>query len=78
MSSLARLSFRQNIGLVVVVFGIFVGGTWATVKFTTDYLLYQDATFAARGWAKFLATSVADLEQNCVWRAALGREYGFL
>jgi diguanylate cyclase (GGDEF)-like protein len=49
--------------LVVVVLGIFVGGTWATVKFTTDYLLYQDATFTARGWAKFLATSVADLEQ---------------
>jgi diguanylate cyclase (GGDEF)-like protein len=49
--------------MVVVVLGVFVGGTWATVKFTTDYLLYQDATFVARDWAKFLATSVADLEQ---------------
>jgi diguanylate cyclase (GGDEF)-like protein len=63
MSSLARLSFRQNICLVVVVLGVFVGGTWATVKFTTDYLLYHDATLTARDWAKFLATGVADLEQ---------------
>jgi diguanylate cyclase (GGDEF)-like protein len=63
MSSPASLSFRRNIGLVVVVLCIFVGGTWQTVKFTTDYLLYQDATFAARDWAKFLATSVVDLEQ---------------
>jgi diguanylate cyclase (GGDEF)-like protein len=63
MSALASLSLRQNIGMVILVLGIFVGGTWATVKFTTDYLLYQDATFAARDWAKFLATSVTDLEQ---------------
>ena len=28
-----------------------VGGTWATVKFTSDYLLYLDATTTARNWA---------------------------
>ena len=32
-------------------------------KVTTDYLLFQDATSAARDWARLLAESVTDLEQ---------------
>ena len=43
--------------------GILVGGTWVTVKTTTDHFLYQDATSAADSWARFLAASVTDLEQ---------------
>jgi hypothetical protein len=35
------MSIQRNIGVFVVVLGILVGGTWATVKITTDYLLYQ-------------------------------------
>ena len=40
-----------------------VGSTWATVKFTCDYLLYQNATSTAHHWAQFLVESIGDLEQ---------------
>jgi hypothetical protein len=36
MPSLASRSFRRKIGMVVVVLGVLVGGTRATVKFNTD------------------------------------------
>src|SRR5262245_30241091 len=57
------MSIRQNIGALAVVLGVLVGGTWAAVKLTTDYLLYQNATSAAQSWARYLAESVTDLEQ---------------
>ena len=57
------MAIRRNIGVFVAVLSILVGGTWAIVKITTDYLLYQNATSAARGWARYLAESVTDLEQ---------------
>ena len=63
MLSLARISIQRNVGVIVVVLGMLVGGTWAAVKITTDYLLYQDATSVARHWAQYLAESVSDLEQ---------------
>jgi diguanylate cyclase (GGDEF)-like protein len=63
MLSLARISIQRNVGVIVVVLGMLVGGTWAAVKITTDYLLYQDATSVARHWAQYLAESVTDLEQ---------------
>jgi diguanylate cyclase (GGDEF)-like protein len=63
MLSMAKIWFWRNVGLVVIVFGILVGGTWATVKITTDHLLYQDATSNARSWALYLGDNVADLEQ---------------
>jgi diguanylate cyclase (GGDEF)-like protein len=63
MLSIAQIWFWRNVGLVVVVFGILVGGTWATVKITTDHLLYQDATSNARSWALYVGENVADLEQ---------------
>jgi hypothetical protein len=52
MPSLAKISFQRNVGVIVLVLGILVGGTWAAVKITTDYLLYQDATTVARNWAR--------------------------
>lgn len=61
--SLAKISIERNIGVFVVLLGILVGGTWAVVKITTDYLLYQNATSAAHDWAQNLAKSVTDLEQ---------------
>lgn len=57
------MSIQRNIGILVIVLSILVGGTWAAVKMTTDHLLYRDATSAARNWARFLAESVTDLEQ---------------
>jgi diguanylate cyclase (GGDEF)-like protein len=63
MLSLAKMSIRRNIGVLVVVFAILVGGTGAAVKIATDHLLYQNATSAATGWARYLAENVGDLEQ---------------
>jgi hypothetical protein len=39
MLSLARISIQRNVGVIVVVLGMLVGGTWAAVKITTNYLL---------------------------------------
>jgi hypothetical protein len=72
MLSLAKMSFRRNIGVLVVVFGILVGGTGAAVKVATDHLLYQNATLAASGWARYLAENAADLEQIARGEAASG------
>src|ERR1700683_5810373 len=63
MLSLAKKSLRHNIGIFIVVLGILIGGTWATVKIITDYLLYQMATSLARDWAQYLTENATDLEQ---------------
>jgi diguanylate cyclase (GGDEF)-like protein len=63
MLSLAKMTLRDNIGVFVVVLGILIGGTWAAVKITTDYLLYQMATSVARNWAQYLTENATDLEQ---------------
>jgi hypothetical protein len=57
------MTLRRNIGIFIAVLGILIGGTWATVKITIDYLLYQNATSVARNWAQYLSESAADLEQ---------------
>ncbi len=63
MGSLENTPIWRYLGLLIVILSVLVGGTWVTVKFTTDYLLYRNATEAARNWAKFLAANVPDLEQ---------------
>jgi diguanylate cyclase (GGDEF)-like protein len=63
MLLITKMSVRRNIALFLAVLGILVGGTWMTVKITTDHLLYQDATSTAQSWARFLTVSVTDLEQ---------------
>src|SRR5271155_5370888 len=63
MLSLAKTTLRRNVGIFVIVLGILIGGTWATVKITIDHLLYQNATLAARNWAQYLSESATDLEQ---------------
>jgi hypothetical protein len=63
MLSLAKMTQRNNIGVFVLVLVILIGGTWATVKITTDYLLYQMATSVARNWAQYLTENATDLEQ---------------
>ena len=62
MSPFAKISFQHNIGALVVVLIILISGTWATVRFTTDSLLYQDATSTAQKWARYLTENVGDLE----------------
>ena len=63
MLSLAKTTLSRNIGVFLVVLGILIGGTWATVKITIDHLLYQNATLAARNWAQYLSENATDLEQ---------------
>jgi diguanylate cyclase (GGDEF)-like protein len=61
--SQTQTAFRRNIGVFFILLAVLVGGTWTAVKVTTDRLLYQNATSAARDWARYLADSVTDLEQ---------------
>jgi diguanylate cyclase (GGDEF)-like protein len=63
MRSFLTVSIARNVGMVVAVFGMLIAGTWAAVKSATDHLLYQNATSAASGWARYLAENVGDLEQ---------------
>jgi diguanylate cyclase (GGDEF)-like protein len=63
MSLISKTSIHRSIAIFAAVLSILVGGTWITVKITTDYLLYQDVTSTAHSWARFLAASVTDLEQ---------------
>jgi len=57
------MSVRRTIGVSLALLAVLVCSTWAAVKMTTDRLLYQNATSAARDWAQYLAVSVTDLEQ---------------
>jgi len=57
------MSVQRNLIAFLVVLGVLVGGTWATVRFATTHLLHQEATATARNWARYLAESVTDLEQ---------------
>ena len=63
MESLENTPIWRYLTFLVVILGVLVGGTWVTVKVTTDYLLYRNATEAARNWAQFLTANVPDLEQ---------------
>ncbi len=63
METLENTSVWRYLVLLVVVFGLLVGGTWIAVKTTTDHLLYRNATRAAQNWAQYLAGNVSDLEQ---------------
>jgi hypothetical protein len=63
MRSSAQVAFRRNIGVFFILLAVLVCSTWTAVKITTDRLLYQNATSAARDWARYLAENVTDLEQ---------------
>ena len=61
MSYLSEISYRRGLILFVLVLTVLVGGTWLTVKVTTDYLLNQYAASTAKDWAAYLVKSVPDL-----------------
>jgi diguanylate cyclase (GGDEF)-like protein len=63
MMAFANSALTNKVGWLVIVLAILIGGTWTTVKVTTDHLLYQDATSTAHSWAAFLAAGLTDLEQ---------------
>jgi diguanylate cyclase (GGDEF)-like protein len=57
------MTIRSRVPLIVLVLAALIGGTLATVKLTTDYLLHQQATAIAHRWAHFVVENVGDLEQ---------------
>jgi diguanylate cyclase (GGDEF)-like protein len=61
MSYLSEITYRRGLVLLCLVLAILIGGTWATLKMTTDYLLNEDATSTAKDWADYLAKGVPDL-----------------
>lgn len=63
MAMFENPSVWRYLGMLVLILGMLVGGTWITVKTTTDHLLYQNATRTAQNWAQYLAANVSDLEQ---------------
>jgi diguanylate cyclase (GGDEF)-like protein len=63
MKLLANMSLRHGITMLLLALSLLIGGIWVGTKITTDYLLYTDATEAARDWAHLLAETVPDLEQ---------------
>ena len=58
-----EIAVRHKVAIIFVVLGVLLCSVWATVKITTDHLLYKDAASTAHSWARFLVTSVTDLEQ---------------
>ncbi len=63
MATPDRASVWRYLVTLVLTLAVLVGGTWITVKTTTDYLLYQNATRAAQNWAQYLTANVSDFEQ---------------
>src|ERR1700742_1756591 len=63
MRSPGERSIRRTVAAILIALLLPVGGTWLAVKITTDHLLYEEATSAARNWARHLAASINDLEQ---------------
>ena len=57
------MQIQRTSVLVIVVLLALIVGTLATVKLTTDHLLYQSATSDAQHWARYVAENVKDLEQ---------------
>lgn len=56
-------TLRRTLAVILPALAIVIAGTWAAVKIATDHLLYENATSAAKNWARLLADSVPDLEQ---------------
>ena len=78
MESLENAPIWRYLGLLVVVLGMLIGGTWLTVKVTTDYLLYENATRAAQNWAQYLAANMNDLEQIAAGETPSSESIAFL
>jgi diguanylate cyclase (GGDEF)-like protein len=63
LAALRNLAVWRSIGAFVLILCVLIGGTWITIKRTTDHLLYKNATSTAENWAQYLAANVGDLEQ---------------
>ena len=78
MESLENTPIWRYLGLMVVVLAMLVGGTWFTVKVTTEHLLYENATRTAQNWAQYLAANMNDLEQIAAGETPSSESIAFL
>ena len=63
MATFQTLAVWRYVVTLIATLAALVGGTWITIRTTTDYLLYNNATRTAENWAQYLATNVRDFEQ---------------
>lgn len=63
MSYLSDISLRRGIALLLIIVAVLTGGVALAIKWTTDYLVNEDAGANARDWAHFLVANVTDLKQ---------------
>lgn len=63
MATFQTLAVWRYVVTLIAILAALVGGTWITIRTTTDYLLYNNATRTAENWAQYLATNVRDFEQ---------------
>ena len=61
MSYLSDITFRRGLPLFVLALVLLIGGTWMTVRLTTNHLVDQYVQGTAHDWAQFLADNVTDL-----------------
>jgi diguanylate cyclase (GGDEF)-like protein len=61
MSYLSEITLRRGVALFLFALAILIGGTWTTVRLTTDHLVDEYVQNAAHDWAQFLADNVKDL-----------------
>ena len=78
MESLENTPIWRYLGLLVVVLAMLVGGTWFTVKVTTEHLLYENATLTAQTWAQYIAANMGDLEQIAAGETPSSESTAFL
>jgi diguanylate cyclase (GGDEF)-like protein len=72
-----QMAVPKSLLVVAAVLFALVAGTFATVKLTTEHLLYADATATAEKWARNLAENVSDLEQIAAGEQPSSRSLSF-
>ena len=78
MKAFGSPSAWRYVGMLIMILGMLLGGTWIIVKTTTDYLINQNATRTALNWAQYLAANVHDLQAIAAGENSFFRQHGFL
>ena len=78
MENLENSPIWRYLGVLVMILGVLVAGTWFTVKLTTDHLLYENATRTAENWAQYLVANMSDLEQIAAGETLSSESIAFL
>jgi hypothetical protein len=57
VESLADAPLRRSVAVIMAALAVVVVGNWLGVQTTTDYLLYENATSAARVMSQRISSS---------------------